>query len=267
MKLALATYNILHGYHRKLILEDIKLLIEKGVDVLCLQEAEVSFEKPLNEVLRAIGLHMWEVRYAHSGAGGDLALAWNTSRIVLQNMEAVLLPIVTPVFLQRIKGHTTPYRREALIGRFLVDRKVIRITNVHLAWEGGIRHRLEQLIFLKKKLPETSADADIVGGDFNTFAPSFLRRLQQKKVEAVLGEKYVNVFPDLHWSFDIKYTAPEDKWETLAKICRLLGIKVRSRLDYIFTRNMKIVSAEMLDLLGSDHRPLIAKLELPASPY
>jgi endonuclease/exonuclease/phosphatase family metal-dependent hydrolase len=38
---------------------------------------------------------------------------------------------------------------------------------------------------------------------------------------------------------------------------------MRSLLDYIFVKkNIYIVSTEMLDLPGSDHRPLIIELDL-----
>ena len=44
MKIKIATYNILHGYHKDQILENIETLIGKGADVICIQEAEIPLE-------------------------------------------------------------------------------------------------------------------------------------------------------------------------------------------------------------------------------
>ena len=259
--ITVATYNILHGYYAKTILDDLKLMIDKEVDVFCLQEADIPFEQPLHTLLVGEHFKNWQVDYAHEGSGVNLALLWNTSRLQVAGFHTTIFPALSkPDILQRLKRVKETLHRGALSGYFLVDGKIIRITSVHLAWEGGIKHRLAQLAQLKTELAEQPADYDVIGGDFNTMAPSSLRRFQQKKVEAALGPEYVDVLPHLHWSADQSYIAPQDHWETVVKVLKFLHLKWRARLDYLFARNLKVVAAEMIDLPGSDHRPLVAKL-------
>lgn len=260
--ITIATYNILHGYHTKFILSTIKALIEKGTTVICLQEAEVSFEKILNEFLQVQKLDSWKAYYVHFGPGGNLAFIWDGATLELQDIQTVLLPVIAPVFMQRIKNHNTALQRVAMVARFAINGQSIRITNVHLAWEGGNRHRLKQLKYLKEHLNTFKINTDIIAGDFNTFLPQYFYKIQQHKIESLLGKEYINILPNLTWTCDITYTAPQDKWETIAKICKMLKVKLRSKLDYIFVRNAIIVSTEMLDLPGSDHRPLIATFQI-----
>ncbi len=261
--ITVATYNILHDYYADLILENIALLIEKGVDVICLQEAESKLEKPLQHFLKNRESNAWNARYEHAGLGGNVALVWNSDRLQLQSLERILLPqLAKYLLIERITGHDAPMHRAALAGTFVAEGKVFRVTSVHLAWEGGTRHRLAQLSYLKNDLARHPSRCDIIGGDFNTVVPSFFRRTQQRKVEAVMGAAWTDVLPNLRWSFDLAYTAPQDGWDTLVKILHPLGVRMRARLDYFFARNVRVASAEMLDLPGSDHRPLIGVFEI-----
>jgi endonuclease/exonuclease/phosphatase family metal-dependent hydrolase len=146
------------------------------------------------------------------------------------------------------------------VGNFLFRGKALRVTSAHLGWEGGVRHRLKQLAFLREFLDSSPADCDVVAGDFNTWAPAVFRRRQGKKVQKVLGADYTNTLPKLKWSCDLSYSVPQDGWGPVIRICKPLRIKLKSRLDYLFARNLEVIDAEMLDLPGSDHRPLLAKL-------
>ncbi len=254
-----ATYNVLHGYHKDLLIKNIRFLIaEKHADLLFFQEAETNFERPLNDLLRDCGGGAWRVEYAHSDNGGDLAIAWNAARLTLRDKEIIpLSPLPGPTLIQRLKGRHNASERLAFTAKFLIAGKSIWATNTHLAWEGGVGHRLAQIAFLRKTLARSSPDCDILAGDFNTLGMKFFQRPQERKIESILGPQFKNVLPDLPWSQDISCTAPQDRWETIAKLCRFFHIKLRSRFDYIFTRNLEVVSADMLDLPGSDHRPLI----------
>ena len=261
--LTVATYNILHGYRTSLILDDIKILIGKGADVICLQEADLPFENPLNDLLKHEALKNWQVQYTHYGIAGNVALMWNSDRVKLQHAETILLPRLPGLsILQKLRGGKEILQRVALTGEFLVDGKIVHITGTHLAWEGGVKHRLKQLAYLRGHLSKQPYDREVLAGDFNTFAPAALRYFQGKKVQNILGERYINALPNLHWSCDISYTAPQDGWDNIVKVFNFFGIKMRSRLDYLFARNLKIISSEMLDLPGSDHRPLIATFKI-----
>ncbi len=120
--------------------------------------------------------------------------------------------------------------------------------------------RLLQLKYLVSKL-ENNSDCEILAGDFNSNVPAMLRRTQESKIAKVLNG-WTNVLPNLPYTCDISHTDPQDGLDFLVKINKIFGIKFRVRLDYIFSKGMKIISKEMLDLPGSDHRPLIATFEL-----
>lgn len=255
--LKFATYNVLHAYHRDKIVANIKLLVEKEADILCIQEAELPIENILSP--------NWQVEYFFTTERGcRLAVAWNKSKLNLIDTKKILLPALTkPDLMQKLTGYKTEkIQRGAFIANFSSRGKVVKIINAHLAWEGGTSNRLNQLRHLLTQLGDNNSSYEILAGDFNTFVPALFRRTQESKIEKVLGTSWTNVLPDLAWSCDISYTDPQDGFETFSKICKTFGIKLQSRLDYIFARNLKIISSEMLDLPGSDHRPLIATFEI-----
>jgi endonuclease/exonuclease/phosphatase family metal-dependent hydrolase len=259
MDFTLATYNILHGYYRRQIIENIQLLLSKQVDMLCVQEAEL----PLEEFLPP----HWKVEYFHAEERGcHLAIAWNTSKFILKDTNAFLLPsLVKPDLRQKFTAYKTEkIQRGALVATFSTHGgKTIRVITTHLAWEGGSVNRINQLAFILKKLDTTvQFDHEILAGDFNTAVPSVFRKGEQKKIEHALGKEWTNVMPNLVWTCDISHTDPQDGFETIAKVCKLLRVKGRMRLDYIFSKHLQVASSEMLDLPGSDHRPLLATFEI-----
>ncbi|KKT81934.1 MAG: hypothetical protein A3B99_04620 [Candidatus Yanofskybacteria bacterium RIFCSPHIGHO2_02_FULL_44_12b] len=261
MRITLATYNILHGYHADLILKNLAILVEKSANIICIQEADPPFKNLLNDFVRN---KKWQVIYFYDTKGCNLAIAWNPEFLRFQGSENILLPMPRkPSLAQRIIiGSIEKLQRGALSASFLASDKVIRVTNAHLAWEGGIKHTLLQLGHLKWQLNKRQNDHEVLAGDFNTFAPSILRKIKQRKVEEVLGECWTNQFPNIFWTCDTSYVAPQDGVTPYANFLRSLGIKMRSRLDYIFTLNLNAVSGEMLDLPGSDHRPVIGIFEI-----
>ncbi len=257
MRIRLTTYNILHGYHSDLIIKNISFLIEKGVNVICLQEVKQEFKKSLENLLKT---QNWKGVYLHYPRACNLAIIWNPLCLTLENEKHILLPILLkPSFLQQFTGYAKEkLQRGALSACFSIGNKIFRITNAHLAWEGGARHRLSQLGCIMDILDKELVDYDVLAGDFNTPSPVLFRRIQEKKIENKLGKKWTNVFQNIPYTCDTSYFAPQDGLGKYIKILHLFGIKFKQRLDYIFIKNLKIISKEMFDLLGSDHRPLMA---------
>jgi endonuclease/exonuclease/phosphatase family metal-dependent hydrolase len=258
MNLKFFTYNILHGHYREQVIDNIKSFVAQGAHVMCIQEAELVLEEFLPP--------HWGVEYYHAEARGcHLAIAWNTAKLTMMDTEKFLLPtLAKPALNQWFTAYKTEkIQRGAFVATFKVGDSHLRVINTHLAWEGGISHRINQLRFILKQLEIAgSFDHEILAGDFNTAVPSVFRRTEEKKIEHALGSDWANLFPNLAWTCDISHTDPQDGFETIAKVCRLLRIKGQMRLDYIFSRNLKVVSAEMLDVPGSDHRPLSATFEI-----
>lgn len=260
MNFTCATYNILHGYHRDLILKNIRFLIKEGADAICLQEAEIKFEKGLRDFLRDCSNGSWEMRSVHAGLGGNVATLWNAEKLRLRDMTVIPLPKVR----LEISGSIPHFRklaektnRVALVGEFEMNGHAIQIANTHLAWEGGSRHRLRQLRHLREALEKTSPDFRVVTGDFNTIAPLTLRRMHERRIEKTLGAEFRNAFPRLPWTYDLSFTDPQDGLQFMGTLSRA-GVKLRRRLDYMFAKDMTVLAGQMHDLPGSDHRPLIA---------
>lgn len=259
-----ATYNILHGYHRDLVLNNIRFLAEKGADVICLQEAEVDFEENLQKFIIE-ELSGWQMRSAHAGFGGNVAILWKENRLTLTRTELIRLPkLRVPSRLQRLTTRRLKHLkkmntdRAALVGYFETDGMSFQIASAHVAWEGGSRHRMRQIRFLRETLEKAHADVRIIAGDFNTLAfRTKRRRAHEKRVEEALGARYVNALPNLAWSHDTSVADPGDGLGFLPALHRR-GVTFRSRLDYIFGSGVSVISGEMHDLPGSDHRPLVA---------
>lgn len=262
MTFTCATYNILHGYHRDMILENIRFLIAQGADVVCLQEAEVKFERSLEEMLEGPDFASWKVRFAHAGLGGNVAILWNSAKLSARDMNIIHLPkLQTPISLRRLRGLSDKINRIALAGVFEANGHTLQVTNTHLDWEGGAQHRMRQLRHLRQAIDQFSADFRIITGDFNTIAPRPLRRMHERRVERTLGAEFRNAFPRLKWTYDISYTDPSNGTQFIATLARA-GLKWRQRFDYMFAKDMTVISGEMHDLPGSDHRPLIATFGL-----
>lgn len=160
MRITLATYNILHGCHADLILKNLAILVEKGANVICIQEADLPFKNLLNDFIKN---QKYQVIYLHDTKGCNLSIAWNPESLRFQNSENILLPMPRkPSLAQLIIGSIEKLQRGALSASFLADNKVIRITNAHLAWEGGIKHTLLQLTHLKHQLSKWQNDYEIL---------------------------------------------------------------------------------------------------------
>ena len=269
MTITCATYNILHGYHRELVLSNIRFLIGQGADVICLQEAEVRFKGALRKLLGEKDLAGWEMRSGHAGFGGNVAILWKSERLQLARTKLVKLPKpLIPSTLQRIQVRRLKKfdaNRIALVGVFESGGQTIQVASAHIAWEGGSRHRMRQIRHLRETLEEEAADIRIVAGDFNTLAPRALRHVHERRVQRVLGAHYINALPKLSWSYDTSHADPGDGFGFLPKLHRA-GVRFRARLDYIFATNVVVTSSAMHDLPGSDHRPLIAEFAMQSVP-
>lgn len=258
MTLTCATYNILHGRYKHLILENIRLLSKEGVDVFCLQETSHEFETDVLRFLKREGFRHWKAEFVHKGAGGHVGLLWNTYKLEHLHSHTIILPSLgKPSSLQRIRGNKEIFQRVALLGQFEAEGKKVNIVSTHLAWEGGFLHRFKQVQVVRKTLDAHPSEADIVAGDFNTIGPRIAAKLQKRPIEKIFGSDFANVLPHVKWSFDTSYSDPLDSWHVAEKF-RKAGVKWRTRLDYIFCRNLNVLKGDMYDLPGSDHRPLIA---------
>jgi endonuclease/exonuclease/phosphatase family metal-dependent hydrolase len=177
----IATYNLMHSLHEDLLLENIKLIINKGTQVLCLQEYEPPFTDTFQQFLKSLPTH-WEIYEIHTSMGGNLAVVWNTDKLTLQDSQTIFLPTLTrPALSQALRKRPTTIHRAALSCRFAIQDKTIQVTTVHLAWEGGLVQRLKQVRYLQRALALDPTLAHIICGDFNTIPPRWWQLWQQRK--------------------------------------------------------------------------------------
>lgn len=266
MNISCATYNILHGRYKEMIFENLRTLRREGVDIFCLQETPHEFEKDILKFLEDEGLEHWKSKFAHEGAGGHVGMVWNTDKLTLIESHVIHLPSLgRPSNMQRLKGSTSVYQRVALLCTFKCNGSTLNVITTHLAWEGGFTHRLKQLAVVRKTFETHRADHDVVCGDFNTTGTKIFSRLQKQRAEEIFGSDFTNVLPSLKWTWDTSFSDPQLEWN-IAVPFRKVGVRWRSRLDYIFCRNLTVEHASMHDLPGSDHRPLVATLSFKKPP-
>jgi endonuclease/exonuclease/phosphatase family metal-dependent hydrolase len=127
-------------------------------------------------------------------------------------------------------------KRGALIGTFIFEQKKIRITNIHLDFQGGNAHRVNQLKYLVDYLASEAPEKhEIICGDFNTLG-IFYKKEKILSLEKQIGNTFRSILPK-------PYTSA-----------------VVQQLDYIFIKNLAVHEANILKIQGSDHFPLQAKV-------
>lgn len=245
-KLKIISYNIHKSLKNKAIVKNVKKISASGASVICLQEVRSSEDNFIvNEILHELG-SAWE---AHSFLSPEensfdygLCILWKTEALKPLEFKKIRLPILgvnNPVwqFLQIIyHGKPGPHMRGALIGTFSDnDGKKVRISNIHLDWQGRLKHRIKQIKYLKENLDYAEeVHCEIVCGDFNTIG-LFTRKRQIKKISAALGEQF---------------THNPEPGATMAVS--------RQALDHIFVKGFGMHEHGVYKLKGSDHYPVMA---------
>lgn len=266
MVMKLATYNIQHGTNLPVLLENILRLRDSGVTVICLQEVHDFFDgiSVGEKISEALGDAWKGTFYLGEGYALGLGVFWLTDVLELEDVQTVALPrLGKKHFLERWWIGPELAERGALSCVFRSGDRSIRVTTTHLDWQGGYQHRVRQLSHLIDVLgdhPET----DIVCGDLNTCMPSWFYTRYKSYLYPLLSS-YEDAFPDLRWTCDIRTLHKDDGPPLVMKALRALGFRCQQRLDHVFYRNSRLKQAEMLDVLGSDHYPLVVEIDLNAT--
>jgi len=191
------------------------------------------------------------------------------SSLKLIDSTPILLPVLPKHLfnLQAMFFKMIP-QQGALVTRYKIGKKILRVTNLHLDVMGGIKHKKKQMLSICTHLANTKADCDIVCGDFNTIGPIKIMRKrvrrQRNLIRDILGSEFKEVFIP-SWTSDIKGTInpqiPANK--LIHKSLNRVGISFRQKLDWIFVRGFTGASAIVRhDLPGSDHYPIFATLTI-----
>lgn len=262
--LKIVTYNIECGLQKLKLMENIKTFVKKeGVNIFCFQEAKKIKNEPfiIEEFLKVLG-SKWKAEYflkqETNSVASALCIMWNTKFLNLKESERVSLPFVRRlnlwerVYINLIFGYIEtrswlgflnhdlkPFDlgRGALVCNFTFNSKNLRVLTTHLDWAGGKKHRLKQVNFISSYLQNSRFDFEIVCGDFNTLGSFFG---QKKNSDA------------------IKQFLPSGFFDTLTDPRPTANFF--QRLDYIYAKGFKEGNAEVFQLEGSDHKPVMANL-------
>lgn len=243
----IVTYNIFDGRKTNQIIHNILRLIQDGAHIVCLQEVwplyrNVDIRKLLAERLPP---HFQWRYFVENGANWydyGVGMLWDANVFSNQTWNQLSLPLLNKLSLWNklffwVLGITPrTFKRGALIGTFTFQQRTVRITNLHLDFQGGSHHRASQIKSLMEYLgAQPQVEHEIICGDFNTLG------LFNKK------EKILSLEKQLENGFRSVMSKPYNSATV-------------QQLDYIFAKNLKAHKAGLLKLSGSDHHPLLAEL-------
>lgn len=246
--LNIVTYNIQHGAKTDEIVSNIQALARQKVNLFCLQEVHKYKGQKfiVDELLSRLGPD-WQAQYILSPEKSDLGLCtlWKTSKLTALNFEQLMLPKLNRLFFHEkifetvMSKHARPIQRAALIGEFAIAERTIRITNLHLDWQGGFKQRSLQLNHLKSLLKSKQpVNFEIFCGDFNTIGFYRFDNGRLEKVKNLLGKEFLS---------GVHKKATTSHLQTL---------------DHIFVKNLTIEKTQIFKYKGSDHFPLLAEIRI-----
>jgi len=272
-KLRIATYNIQFGINTEEIVNSIEKLALDGVNIICIQEIinNLPQEFLVSTVLKRLGKN-WQASY-HVGTENSqqsigTAIFWDTRLIKLTDEGKILLPKIKKFDLHErffywvIGAVPLPKQRRTTVCYFIINNRTLRVTNLHIDNVGGPMQRMRQITYLLSELNKlTIPDYEVICGDFNTFdllRTGYERRLLQRK----FGKAFIDASKNIGWTSDIYNIDFRKSIKLFQWIIKTFNIHIRSRLDYIWVRNLKVLDCKKVMLPGSDHYPIVADVAL-----
>lgn len=239
MNLKLMTYNIQHGLdYQKLLNKERIINLEKIINVIKEENPDII---ALNEVYNDINNieTVEQTKYIAKNLGynyyffGECITIKNTigygnaviSKYPLSNYIVHKIP--DPI-IKKENGH---YESRAIIDcDLLINNEIIKVFVTHIGLE-----KEEKENGINKILEISNNDKAILMGDFN----------MQEDNENI--NKLLNIYNN-----------------TLSNInndnCTYPSINPKEKIDYIFIKNMEIISSNVIKKVASDHFPIIANI-------
>ncbi len=230
-------WNSQKGNHPQFF-SDLKALLERErPDIVFLQEATAELFE--SDRMGGYFANSWRYPWPGGGATGVVTL----SRVAPIRIEPV------PTRYGEL-GNSVP--KVSLVAEYpLSSGQRLLTVNVHLLnferWSvRKISHQLEEL----KSVLSRHSGPILMAGDFNTWNR---RRLEVvKKITRALQLQEVTDFPEGRKTGDRK----SEFWNDV------LGVDKNLPLDRVFFLGLHPLSARVLDVHSSDHRPILIKLEV-----
>jgi len=267
----IVTYNIQFSLNQQSISDNILELAQSGVDIFCLQEVARQKNQPfiLKQILAKLGGDWKEIHNVGTEVGNPSlgnCIIWNNTKFNLKNQQKFTLRQAKKFALHEwllaklIGGSTQPYLRRSIIGNFKFENQEFSITNLHLDHIGGVKHRAKQLkeALINKELFE-AAKYVVVCGDFNNF--DVLKNGKQNRVmKKIFGPSFEHVTANLKWTADLYHIDMPELSKIYRFVTKKFKIHIRKRLDSIWIKGLRSTSCQKIDLMGSDHFPILAEL-------
>jgi endonuclease/exonuclease/phosphatase family metal-dependent hydrolase len=244
--LTIGTYNLQFSQHVNKIIANIAHMAEMGVTLFCLQEVVADSQESgmVQRLLKTLGSDWQAVCHLgeeHSIAGMGNCLLWNTQKLTLLKQENVLLPRAKALafheqlFSILAGGLMVPYQRRTIIGDFTYNNQLLRVTNLHLDHNGGLKNRQKQLLYIQNVLEKKkAADIEIICGDFNSF--DLLKRGQEAMMlTKILGSSFVDISRESGWTADLYNLDTSQGFKLFKFLIKSFNLHVRRKLDYIWT--------------------------------
>src|SRR3989344_659347 len=167
------------------------------------------------------------------------------------------------IFSWLLSGNTKPYNRTALVMELNYLGRLLTVVNVHLSWEGGVSARRAQVGHIFQELEKLRIQWSVIFcGDFNMDAGSNgWDGFQSEFTKRGFRE----LSKDILWTHDnaSRFAFPEDRTAGARGFLRMLGglgLNTRDKIDYIFVKDFGASITTPVDVMGSDHWPIVTHL-------
>jgi len=271
------TYNILHSYNPSKIADNLKIMADEGVYIFALQEVVKERDKPFigDEITRRLGKN-WKMleslREVIPGRDWGTAIIYNSTRLKLISSKNILpkkmehlSPFQFLLSLLIMGGKGIVYPRSFISAKFKIDNQVLCFSSVHPDFFANTDYRIKQLkYFLAEKIETGQEECEVICGDFNNIDLMNTKK-EVTQIQRSLGEEYVDATQDIPWSVNIFNVSENHATSFFIWLKKIFPFKLRKKIDYIWTKNIEVLSSKSFNLSGSDHLPLVAYLRFKDS--
>lgn len=233
------TYNL---HYNKASQELRSVLRDCDPDIVFLQELTTDEESM--KTIMDLGYELAD--FSNSFVKGKniygVATFYRSSLIELQKTKSFNIPSsVIQIITFLLKNRSNP--RTVLRTDFIIKKNKVPLCayNIHFSPNATNALRIKQLNNTLNDLTVPKKDPLIIAGDFNY-------PYGRRKLEEILGKHHL-----LEATNNVFYTSRQTFFKRFA---------LKLKLDYVFYRNLTLISNKRVEVFHSDHFPILSKFEL-----
>lgn len=265
------SYNILLSKYSEKIVKNCVDFAKDGVMIFCLQEVVKYPQKNfiIDDLLSALGNDWKAIHHLgdeKSALNSGTCIIWNSKLLTLKTSEKILLPKITKLSIREIISNRllgfkgSPVQRRAIAGIFEYQGSEIAIASIHLDNVGGLKHRLKQFKYFLENF-KVEQRYKVLCGDFNSY-DVLKTGSEAQAFKQTLGGGFEDAAKDVPWTVDLTNLDTPESFPYFVMLIKALKIHFRRKLDYIWVNNLKVIDCRKVNVSGSDHYPVIAKLKI-----